>query len=190
MNILFFLHFRKDFLAQPYPTLIFINWAILLYFVDVLVLYNLNILIKIKILCYGLRIERFTIARSILTTKTGRLQGRNSLQSFNLLICHFCKLLPSSFSCQSCKKGIFVITKSLATVAILFKSFMVDPFWSNLPFWPKWPSWPQLSWALILIFARILAAAPPETTPISWVIYIPWSVLMIMLSIQDLAQKN
>ena len=94
MNILvFFLHFRNDFLAQPYPTLI-LNWAILLYFVDVLVLYNLNILIKI--LCYGLRIERFTIARSILTTKTGRLQGRNSLRSFNLVIRHFCKLLPSS----------------------------------------------------------------------------------------------
>ena len=179
------------FLAELYPTLI-CNWATLLYFVDVLVLYNLNILIKIKILCHGLRIERFTIARSILTTKTGRLQGRNSLRSFNLVICHFANFCHHHYSCHSCKKqsGIFVIIKSLATVAILFKSFMVDPFWSNLPFWPKLPFWPQLSRALILIFARILAATPPETTPISWVIYIPWSVLMIMLGIQDLAQKN
>ena len=108
-------------------------------------------------------IEEFilTIARFTLTTKTERLQGKNS--TFFIFI------------------GLFTIKFNLATIAIILKWYSSCRFCQKILFFTifaKTSSFFHTIITIFTIFARIAATTPPETTPISWVKFI--LILMVV----------
>ena len=117
-------------------------------------------------------IEEFilTIARFTLTTKTERLQGKNS--TIFIFI------------------GLFTIKFYLATIAIIPKWYSSCRICQKILFFTIFTIFAKTSsffhtiitiftiFAKNVIFARIAATTPPETTPISWVKFI--LILMVV----------